>query len=435
MNTDALSSREYLPRVIDNELAAVLEYVGAVVLEGARATGKTMTALNASSSHVLLDTPSAQLLAATVPEALLDGAKPRLLDEWQTVPALWNLVRRAVDQSPTRGQFILTGSAVPSDDLTRHTGAGRFQRLRMRTMTWYEKASGLCPTDNSAADQQTQVSLSGLFAGDRPAGRLDGAPALRDVIESLLRPGFPDLLDLPASRAARRLRAYADDVARTDVHRIAELRHEPGVIKQLLAALARNTASEVTFSTLAKDVRIAAPGISAETVASYVELLQRLFVVELQRAWTPSLRSRATVRTSPRYHLVDPAFAAAVLGAGEHELMADLATTGLLFESAAVHDLTVFAGLFDGQVRHYRDSNRREIDAIITFPGGRWAAIEIKLGAAQITGAIASLNRAIADIDTESVGEPAFRLVVTGTGPVFTADDGTVTAPLSALAP
>lgn len=423
MDTAKVLGREYRPRVIDSALQRALAAAGAVVLEGARATGKTTTALHAAASYVFIDDPQAQSLLDVAPRSLLEGDAPRLLDEWQVAPQLWNSVRRAVDATAEPGLFILTGSAVPPDDVTRHTGAGRFLRLRERTMSWWEKLDS--PTG--------AVSLAGLFEGNLPKTDLGAAPDLDTVIDNLLRPGFPAMTALATTQSADRLRGYIDDVARTDIRRIADIRHEPEVIKQLIAGLARSVASEVTYKTLAADVRVVAPTIDEETVSNYVGLLQRLFVVEAQRPWTPALRSRARVRTSPKFHLVDPALAAAALGAGAQHLRGDLNTLGTLFESAVVHDLTVLT--LGGEVSHYRDSNGKEIDAILTLPDGRWGAVEVKLGGQQVSMGARSLQTVIAQVDTAAIGEPTFRLVVTGTGPILVTDDGTVTAPLTALGP
>lgn len=425
MDTARVLGHEYRPRVIDGALQRALDASGAVMIEGARASGKTMTALHAAASYVFIDDVEAQRLIEVAPRSVLEGDAPRLLDEWQLAPELWNLVRRAVDAAVQPGRFILTGSAVPADDVTRHTGAGRFLRLRERTMSWWEKLDA----------PSGAVGLSALFAGELPRSDLSAAPALDTVIDNLLRPGFPAMTELTLPQSAARLRGYIDDVTRTDIRRIAEVRHEPEVIRQLIAALARSVASEVTYRTLATDLRAVAPTIDPETVSGYVALLQRLFIVEPQRAWTPALRSRARVRTSPKLHLVDPALAAAALGAGPQRLRADLQTLGVLFESAVVHDLTVLAAAIDGEVSHYRDSYKKEIDAVITLPDGRWGAVEVKLGGQQLSAAVHSLQDVIAQIQTDTVGEPAFRLVVTGTGPVLVTHDGTVTAPLSALAP
>jgi predicted AAA+ superfamily ATPase len=424
MDTAKVLGHAYRPRVIDAALQRALAASGAVVIEGSRASGKTMTAMHAAGSFAFVDDAEVRRVLEIAPRTMLEGEAPRLLDEWQVAPELWNLVRRAVDAAVEPGRFILTGSALPADDVTRHTGAGRFLRLRQRTMSWWEKLDAL----------PGAVSLAGLFAGDRPKTDLE-TPELDAVIENLLRPGFPAMTALTPTQSADRLRGYIDDVARTDIHRVADIRHEPEVVKQLIAAVARSVASEVTYRTLAADLRGVAPTITAETVSTYVNLLQRLFIIEPQQPWTPALRSRARVRTSPKLHLVDPALAAAALGAGPRHLLGDLATLGVLFESAVIHDLTVLASAMDGDVRHYRDSNAKEIDAIITLPDGRWGAVEVKLSGTQLPYAVKSLNDVIAQIDTELVGEPAFRLVVTGTGPVLVTDGGTVTAPLTALAP
>lgn len=425
METAEVLGQAYRPRLIDVVLARALNAAGAVVVEGARASGKTMTALHAASSYVFIDDADTQRALAIAPRAVLEGEAPRLLDEWQVAPELWNLVRRAVDASTDPGLFILTGSALAADDVTRHTGAGRFLRLRQRTMTWWEK---LDPAP-------LQVSIAGLLDGERPAANMRAGTELDEVIDNVLRPGFPAMTSLRLDQSADRLRAYIDEVARTDIRRLDVVRHEPDVIKQLVASLARSVASEVTMKTLAADVRAVAPAILPETVGGYVELLERLFIVEPQLPWAPKLRSRARLRTSPKLHLVDAALAAAALGAGPERLRGDLQTLGTLFESAVIHDLTVFASALGGEVRHYRDSNGKEIDAILTFPDGRWAVAEVKLGGGQVLTGVESLERAIADIDTDAAGEPAFRLVVTGTGPILTADNGTVTCPLRALAP
>jgi predicted AAA+ superfamily ATPase len=424
VDTTAVLGQAYLPRVLDAAVADALEIAGGVLIEGARGSGKTMTALNAAASYVFLDREDAQALLQVAPQTLLDGAAPRLLDEWPLAPGLWNMVRRRIDASAAKGLFLLTGSAVPADDATRHTGAARVLRLRQRTLTWWEKAGG--PAQG--------VSLEALFDGRSPEPEL-AQPGLGDVIAPLLRPGFPAMSQFEGRRAAALLGAYAEEISRGDMPRLARTRHDPIVIEQLMAAVARNSAAEVAYTTLAKDLRTVAPAITAETVSDYLKLLQRLFVVEPQRAWAPALRSRAVLRTSPKLHLVDPALAATLLGAGQSRLERDLATLGTLFESAAVHDLMAFAARLGGEVRHYRDSNGHEIDAVIVLRDGRWGAVEVKLGGGQIAAGAASLARALDQIDREAVGEPAFRLVVTGTGPTLAMEDGTVTCPLAALAP
>ncbi len=419
MDTQVVLGRDYKPRVLDGVLAESLTYAGAIVLEGARACGKTMTALHAAESHVFLDDEASLQLAELAPATLLEGARPRLLDEWQLAPQLWNQVRRQVDRSASPGQFILTGSAVPADDATRHTGAGRFLRLRQRTLSWFERNPAVA-----------KVSLAGLFAGEAPRP----APAVMDfadLVAELVRPGFPALLDLPPSGAARLLRAYLDEMIRADVGRLIDVRHEPVVLERLVRLLARSTAAETRVSVMAADLEAVAPGIKADTVGRYLEIFERIFLVEPQRAWRPALRTRARLRSQDKWHLADPSLAVAALGVDAAGLMVDPNTVGLLFESAVVHDLSVLSVPLDGAVMHYRDSNNHELDAVVVLPDGRWGAVEVKISATQIPSAAQSLARAVAQID----GDPAFRLVVTATGGTLVLDDGTITCPLSALCP
>ena len=275
------------------------------------------------------------------------------------------------------------------------------------------------------------MSLAGLFEGQRPAADLTDAMTYEQVIAELLRPGFPALTPLAPPQARRMLRAYIDEVARADMPRLVDMRKDPARIRRLISSLARSVASDVTYATLAADMRAVAPSIKAETVADYVGVLERLFVVERQLAWAPALRSRARLRTSPKMHLADPAMAAAALGADQEALAGDPNTTGLLFESAAVHDLMVFAALMDGEVRHYRDSNGHEMDAVICLPDGRWGAVEVKLGGMQTAAGARSLGNAVGQI--EGAPQPSFRLVITGTGQTYVMQDGTVTCPLAKL--
>jgi len=428
MDTAGVFGQAYCPRLIDPVVRDALVAAGAVLIEGARACGKTMTGLHAASSYVFVDDAAAQQMRSVAPQSLLDGASPRLVDEWQLAPELWNLVRRRVDASADKGLFILTGSAVPADDVTRHTGAGRLLRLRQRTMTWCEK-------DSAVSARQGAVSLAGLFEGERPRGVPDAGMGLDEVLRLILKPGFPGMLSLDARAAQRLMLGYLDEVARLDLPRLVDMRRDPAVIGRLLASIARNVASEVSYATLTADVRGLAPGITAETISSYVDALERLFVVERQPVWTPALRSRARLRTSDKWHLADPALAATALAATPASLLHDLNAAGLLFESAVVHDLRVLGAPLGADIRHFRDSNGHEIDAVLALPDGRWAAVEVKLSGLQVPTGAASLNKAVDQIDQGLTGPPAFRLVVTGTGQAFGLDDGTITCPLAALRP
>ena len=318
----------YQSRVVDAELDALLDASGAVLVEGARAAGKTATAMQAAASHVLLDVDaSARRVTGADPALLLAGATPRLIDEWQLEPAIWNLVRRAVDERTARRQFILTGSAVPADDITRHTGAGRFTRLRMRPMSLFEmgRSTG-------------SVSLRKLLAGvpQRSAATQIPIPALAELIAT---GGWPANLGSSPQSAIRANRGYLEDIQRTDVSAVAGGMRDPMRVRRLCRSLARNVATPVAMSRLAADVGGTGPAMKPDTVAEYLDALERLMVVENQPAWSPHLRSRTTLRSSPIRHFVDPSLAVAALRSSPKALVADLEFLGLLFESMVVRDL------------------------------------------------------------------------------------------------
>lgn len=413
--------------MVDSELRWRLEASGAVVIEGPKATGKTATARQACASEVLLDVDAnARVAASIAPNLVLEGATPRLLDEWQVEPGIWNHVRRAVDERGRPGQFILTGSAVPPDDITRHTGAGRLSRLRMRPMSLYESghSAGTC-------------SLARLLTAPEPGwGCPDPGLDLQAVIELIVHGGWPGLLELSVAAASRTLVDYLDEVCRLDVHRVDGVSRDPARVGRLLASLARNVATEATLATLAADAAGAEGGLDPRTVASYLEALERLMVVEDQAAWAPHLRSRSTLRQTPKRHFVDPSLAAAALPAGPDRLQRDLRTLGLFFESLVMRDLRVHAQAADARVWHYRDNTGLEVDAIVQAAGGAWVAIEVKLGGqAQIDQAAEGLSRLAQRVDIARTGEPSALVVVTATGYGFVRPDGVRVVPVGALAP
>jgi uncharacterized protein len=415
----------YLPRIVDAELTDLLQAVGGVVIEGPKACGKTESARQLAASEVRLDVDAnARATAAVEPALLLDGATPRLLDEWQLQPAVWNHVRRAIDDRGQPGQFILTGSAVPADDITRHTGAGRIARLRMRPMTLLEAQLG------SGA-----VSLAGLLAGEPPRSPDPGLsiPALANAIAS---GGWPGLRGLEPPRALRAVRDYLEEIRRTDVRRIeGGTRRDPGRVGRLLISLARNVATPATLTTLARDTGGTDGSLKDDTVREYLDALGRLMIVEDQPAWSPHLRSRYTLRSAPKRHFVDPSLAVAALRATPKRLLDDIRLLGLLFESLVVRDLRVYAQACDARVLHYRDSDGLEVDAIVQRADGVWGAFEIKLGAAQAEEAAPVLRRFARRIDTERCGEPAVLGVIVGTGYGYRREDGIAVIPIGALGP
>ncbi|WP_254968047.1 ATP-binding protein [Cyanobium sp. CH-040] len=414
----------YRSRIADAELEACLASAGAVVIEGPKACGKTCMAQQLAASTVLLDVDTAARQALAVDPALvLAGARPRLLDEWQVEPALWNLVRRAVDASPEPGQFLLTGSAVPADEADRHTGAGRFSFLRLRPMTLCESGAG-----------QGGVSLAALLEG-QPPSCADPGLALADLAELVCRGGWPAQVDRPLAAACRAARDYLEQVRQVDVQRVDGRRRDPQRLGALLRSLGRNVATEVSLSTLAADAGGADGPLDPRTVADHLQALERLMVIENQPAWRPHLRSKAALRQAPRRHFCDPSLAVAALGGSPQRLLNDLEWLGLLFESLVVRDLRVLAQALDGQVFHYRDNYGVEVDAIVELRDGRWGAIEIKLGPGQVETGAAGLLRFREQIDSRRTGKPAFLAVVCGSGYGYRRSDGVSVVPVGALGP
>ena len=419
--------REYLPRVVDTEMRESLRASPAVLIEGPRACGKTWTGRRFAADEVLMDASVQARLAANVdPAALLDAPPPLLLDEWQLAPDIWNPMRRACDDRGRPGQFILTGSADPPDDITRHSGAGRVLRVRTRPMSLFE-----------SGESSGSVSLSGLFDPGRRTARNSGHH-LGEIMAMACRGGWPALVssgaDPPAALLA--LRGYLDEISRTDVSRVDGVARNPAGVGRLLESLARNIACEASFATLAADTAGDDPGIDRKTVSSYMAALARLFVVEDLPAWRPHITSRSALRNAPKRHFADPSLAAAALGLMPEAVMADLKFAGLLFESLVVRDLRVYGQPARCQISHYRDSDGLEVDAIVRRADGPWIAVEVKLGGEPaIHQAVRTLGRLRKRVDASRTGEPARLVVVTAGGYGYEHPDGVTVVPITALGP
>jgi predicted AAA+ superfamily ATPase len=414
---------EYLPRVVDHELATRLGATGAVVIEGPKACGKTVTAQQVAASEVRLDVDAnARQAASVAPELVLEGPTPRLIDEWQLEPEIWNHIRRAVDDRGEPGQFVLTGSAVPSDDITRHTGAGRLTRLRMRPMTLFEL--GL---------SSGELSLAQLLAG-KPARAGDTGTTVAALAEVIARGGWPGFRLLALDDALQAVRDYLNEVIRTDISRVDGVGRDPARVRRLLRSLARHVSTYAAATTLAADTGGADGPLKDDTVRDYLAALERLFIVEDQPAWAPHMRSRHALRSGSKRQLVDPSLAVAAARATPKRLLGDLNWLGFLFESLVVRDLRVYSQGLDATVLQYRDSGGLEIDAIVELPDGRWSAFEIKLGAGQADDAAANLLKFVAQVDTSKCGEPAALGVIVGTGFGYVREDGVAVIPIGALA-
>lgn len=394
------------------------------MVEGPKACGKTETARRQAGSEVLLDVDEEAREAAEVnPGLILAGETPRLIDEWQVAPGIWNHVRREVDRRDGPGQFILAGSAQPTDDETRHTGAGRVSRLRMRPMSLYEAGAG-----------NGEVSLVDLLGGGR-AEAVNPGLELQDVAEVLCRGGWPAFAKLDVAPALRRSRDYLGEVVHADLKTVGPT-HRPEKVIRLLQSLARNLATDVAATTLARDASAPGDSVTSATVAGYLEALGRLFVIEDQPAWRPHLRSRYALRKAPKRHFVDPSLAVAALRASPQALLKDLNTFGLFFESMVVRDLRIYTQALDATIEHYRDSNGLEVDAIVNCQDGRWGAFEVKLGGETATDeAAAALRKFARQIDTSRSGEPAFLAVVTAGGYGYQREDGIQVVPIGTLGP
>jgi predicted AAA+ superfamily ATPase len=392
-----------------------------VLVEGPKACGKTATARQLAASEVLLDVDSDARDAAKLdPRLVLAGNIPRLIDEWQLVPEIWNHVRRVVDERVDPGQFILAGSAHPTDDETRHSGAGRISRLRMRPMSLFELGAS-----------NGEISLSTLLTG-KSASASDPGLGLETLAEVICRGGWPAFRDLEISAALRSVRGYLGEIPR-DTERLE--RHRPERVTRLLESLGRNVATLVSASTLAADASRPEDPISEEAVAKYLSSLSRLFVIEDQPAWQPHLRSRYRLRRSPKRHFVDPSLAVAALRANPPALIRDLNFMGFLFESLVVRDLRVYAQPLEGEVQHYRDSGGLEVDAIVRT-GDSWGAFEIKLGGTEAIDEAAAALRKFADrIDTSRTGPPEVLAVIVGNGYGYMREDGVQVIPIGCLGP
>ncbi|MDE0237324.1 MAG: DUF4143 domain-containing protein [bacterium] len=424
--TGTLTPSGYRPRVVDREVAEALQSSPAVLLDGPRASGKTWTGKNFAQSEALFDTMPGVRLAASIDAAsLLDGPVPRLLDEWQQVPEIWNPMRRACDDRAEMGQFLLTGSANPPDDITRHSGAGRVARVRMRPMSLLE-----------SGESDGSVSLSKLMDGESSRPQSPGIQT-PEMIDLVCRGGWPRIASDTAAFAQRRLRDYLDDISRTDIAQVDDVKRDPVGVRRLLASLGRNAGTKASYKTLAED----ASGdrevpMHPRTVKEYLQALERLFVVEDLPAWKPHLRSRIALRTTPARHFVCPSLAVAALRTNSARLRADLKFFGFLFESLVVRDLRVYSQLEGCQLSHYLDEYGLEVDVILERADGEWAAFEVKLGSDEgVMEGIESLRQLRDRVDTNRMGDPIKLAVITATGVGVELPDGIAVIPVTTLGP
>lgn len=419
----------YRKRVADDILKRKLEGKGAVLIEGPKWCGKTTTAEQIAASILYMDDPEKKEQNLTMselnPKRLLKGAVPRLIDEWQLAPKLWDTVRFEVDHRGELGQFILTGSAVPADtkEIT-HSGTGRFTWLTMRPMSLYE-----------SGDSTGDISLKVLFENTE---EVDGTANLSlDRLAFLIcRGGWPQAIDMRDEIALDQARDYYDAVVHSDINRADHVQKNPERVKRLMRSYARNQGGQVPNTVIAQDIAANDESpISEETVASYLDALRKIFVVEDMPAWNPNLRSKTAIRSSDTRYYIDPSIAAAALGVGPTDLLNDLKTFGFLFETLCVRDLRVFADALNGEVYHYRDKDGQECDAVIHLRNGKYGLIEMKLGGDKLIEEGAKSLKAMQEkIDTEKMKFPSFLMVLTGIGDyAYRRHDGVCVVPIGCL--
>lgn len=413
----------YYPRIVEAEIGRKLNASGALLIKGPKSCGKTETAKRFVKSILQVDRDEQVPVVMNIdPKILLSGETPRLLDEWQEQPKLWNYVRHEVDDRKQKGQFILTGSANPDEDVKLHSGAGRFTVVEMQTMSWQEMgySSGL-------------VSLAQLLRGEN-ISFLNVELSLESVIERMIKGGWPALLDVSLEDAVLLNRGYVDLLADIDMSRVSNVKRDPRKVRTLLRSIARNIATMVDNTTLEKDIKaVEDVDLSRPTIIDYLDTLSKLMIFEEQPAFNMHIRSANSLRKSPKRHFCDVSLAVAALKLNREALLKDLKYCGFLFESLAYHDLKMYAVANDAEVSHYRDSTGLEIDAVVRQSGGAWAAFEVKLGVGMHDEAAKNLLKLNDVIDTAKFSKPASLNIITGAGMSYTRPDGVNVVSIGAL--
>ena len=427
-----MANFEYKHRIVDHLLASKLRSAGAVLVQGPKWCGKSTTAIQHAKSSLMLGNPQtlrdSRNLLSIDSSLIMNGETPRLFDEWQTIPELWDTIRSEVDIRHELGQFILTGSAVPLEtDLIHHTGTGRFAWLKMRPMSLWE-----------SEESSGEVSLSTLFSEQDTKILGNNKHTLHDIAHILCRGGWPITLSQHPDDALQTAYNYVDAIVESDISRVDNTLRNPMRVRRLLRSLGRLQGTSAPISTICQDMLANdEQSLSEKTIASYINALEKIFVVEDMQAWSTNLRSKTAIRTSDTRYFVDPSIAVAALGITPDKLIKDINTFGLLFETMAIRDLRIYADAIDAKVYHYRDKDELECDAIIERRDGSYGLIEIKIGGdLAIQEAQENLEKLANKINTDKVGKPAFRMVLTAVGKyALRQPNGTLVVPLGCLKP
>lgn len=419
--------KKYYPRIADNLLDESVSSAGAVLIEGPKWCGKTWTAAEKAKSILYMqdpDTRESNIKAANIkPSLLLKGEIPRLIDEWQVAPVLWDSVRHEIDMRGVEGQFILTGSATPIlDEQISHTGTGRISRIKMRPMSLFE-----------SKESTGEISLKSLFEQDSNFSSVSNLE-IETIAKTIVRGGWPASVTSRSGSSIKRAQDYVDSIVQFDVSRVDGIEKNPNKMFALLRSLSRNISTEASYAVLIKDMEGGEnESISRPTIQSYLNVLERLFVVEDLEAWNPSIRSATPLRVTAKRQFVDPSIATATLGVNHERLLEDFNTFGYLFESLCIRDLRIYAGALDGKVYHYRDKRGLECDAVVVLRDGRWGAVEIKLGSNELDKAANNLKNFSEIINTEKMNKPSFLMILTGTKLGYKREDDVIVVPIGCL--
>ena len=416
---------KYLPRIVDKEIDELMEIMGAVLIEGCKWCGKSTTGLYHAKSVIEFQNPDRKQeydnIRNTKPSLFLNGEKPRMFDEWQMYPVVWDSVRTDVDHTGLKGQYILTGSAKPSEGETMHTGTGRISRVLMRPMSLFE-----------SSESTGEVSFSDILAGKDISGV--SKLSLEDIASIIVRGGWPASISIKSDAKYRIAKEYVKSLIHEEVRSVDGVERNTEKMQNVLRSLARNISTQVSNSTIEADIRNNFDDdISRPTLTDYLNTLEKLFVIEDVKATNLNLRSKYALRTKPKKYFVDPSIATAILDLKPMDLINDLNTFGFMFESLCIRDLKIYTESLGGDVTFYRDERGFEVDAILRMPSGKWGAIEIKLGAGYIDEAANNLLKFKEHVDIKKCGEPSFLLVLTGTNYSYKRDDGVYVVSIGTL--
>ena len=416
---------EYLPRVVDKEIDELMEIMGAVLIEGCKWCGKSTTGMHHAKSIIEFQNPDRKQeydrIKNTQPSLFLKGEKPRMFDEWQMYPVVWDSIRTDVDHSGEKGQYILTCSAKPSEGETMHTGTGRISRVLMRPMSLYE-----------SGESTGEVSFNDIIEGKDISGV--SKLSLEDLASIIVRGGWPASIEVKSDAKYRFAKEYVKSLIHEEVKRVDGVERNPEKMQNVLRSLARNISTQVSNATLEGDVRNNfGDDISRPTLTDYLNTLEKLFVIEDVNATNLNFRSKYALRTKPKKYFADPSIATAVLEMKPSDLIKDLNTFGFIFESLCMRDLKIYTGSHGGDITFYRDEKDFEVDAILRTSGGKWGAIEIKLGAGYIDEAANNLLKFKDRVDIDKCGEPSFLMVLTGADYSYKRDDGVYVVSIGTL--